>query len=393
VIARSQLRSWDALSCNFVHRLPNSPISKTRAALLIRFHRSPDKDQSRTCSFCIDQPSVSQVFATIMADNQDTINERMLKFSSPAFDPAKTNWSAYISQFEQLCKVKGLGGTGATSPNATNARRDLLLAYVGSEHLEAVSIYFYPDAPNTKTYDQLKTAFNDLYKPQQTVFAARIEFDGATRKKDESFTQFANRLRNISRNCDYGANQDERLRDHFVAGLNHKTVERECRQRWPDAKADNVSVPFSTVFTFALSIERAENEVDSFIAAAEATNAVRKKKSAPSRASGGKKQESDSADTTSDDEGPRIIDPQEECVRCGKQRHVEGQNCPAKKSKCRECQEIGHWDRVCINTGRATLKKAPSTKGRGKGKKVHAVGDQGYERVYDYDDDDDAACY
>ena len=41
-------------------------------------------------------------------------------------------------------------------------------------------------------------------------------------------------------------------------------------------------------------------------------------------------------------------------MRCGKQGHQQGQRCPAKKAKCKECHKIGHFHKVCQSKKRAT---------------------------------------
>ena len=35
------------------------------------------------------------------------------------------------------------------------------------------------------------------------------------------------------------------------------------------------------------------------------------------------------------------------CMRCGKPEHQPGQKCPAKNAKCKDCQKIGHFHKVC----------------------------------------------
>ncbi|KAG8239366.1 hypothetical protein J437_LFUL019119 [Ladona fulva] len=115
----------------------------------------------------------------------EAIAKQMCKFSF--HDKEKLTWDSYIFQFEQMCRVK--------------------------EHLEAVRNFFYPNEVNTKTYEQVKEAFQSLYKPELTIFAARMEFNAAIHQDGEILTQWANRLRNLIRSCDYSNALDEQLRD------------------------------------------------------------------------------------------------------------------------------------------------------------------------------------
>ena len=41
------------------------------------------------------------------------------------------------------------------------------------------------------------------------------------------------------------------------------------------------------------------------------------------------------------------------CMRCGKPDHQPGQKCPAKNVKCKDCDKIGHFHKVCQTKERA----------------------------------------
>ena len=40
-------------------------------------------------------------------------------------------------------------------------------------------------------------------------------------------------------------------------------------------------------------------------------------------------------------------------MRCGKHEHQQGQKCPAKNAKCKECHKIRHFHKVCQSKARA----------------------------------------
>ena len=42
------------------------------------------------------------------------------------------------------------------------------------------------------------------------------------------------------------------------------------------------------------------------------------------------------------------------CMRCGKPEHQQGEKCPAKNAKCKECHKIGHFYKVCQSKKRTT---------------------------------------
>ena len=40
------------------------------------------------------------------------------------------------------------------------------------------------------------------------------------------------------------------------------------------------------------------------------------------------------------------------CVRCGRPEHEQGEKCPAKNAKCKDCHKIGHFYKVCQSSKR-----------------------------------------
>lgn len=161
---------------------------------------------------------------------------------------------------KKMCKVKGLDQVMEIS---AEARRDLLLAYVGATTLTAARNYFYPQDLDTVKYEELKKGLKQMLKPLVTIFAARMTFEQLTRNEGETFLEFSTRLKEVSRHCDYAENLDERLRDRFVGGIRHEKAEMEIRERWPDGKepSSKKKVTFQEVINLVVPIEGAEAEV------------------------------------------------------------------------------------------------------------------------------------
>ena len=40
------------------------------------------------------------------------------------------------------------------------------------------------------------------------------------------------------------------------------------------------------------------------------------------------------------------------CMRCGRPEHQQGEKCAAKNAKCKDCQKIGHFYKVCQSSKR-----------------------------------------
>jgi len=41
------------------------------------------------------------------------------------------------------------------------------------------------------------------------------------------------------------------------------------------------------------------------------------------------------------------------CLRCGKPKHLKGEKCYAENAECRSCKGNGHFEKVCVKSGKA----------------------------------------
>ncbi|KAG8239253.1 hypothetical protein J437_LFUL010643 [Ladona fulva] len=100
----------------------------------------------------------------------EAIAKRLCKFSFHGLDKENSTWDSYIFQFEQMCRVKGLGDADI---EMANARRELLLAYVAAEHLEALRNFSQTSKRQkwewTEVHEQAFQKAKDLLPSQATV--------------------------------------------------------------------------------------------------------------------------------------------------------------------------------------------------------------------------------
>lgn len=75
---------------------------------------------------------------------------------------------------------------------------------------------------------------------------------------------YANRLKELSKDCKYDNLLERQLRDRFATGLNHTALEIDRRQRPDLLEKDEtgklIEVTFQQLFTFAQSREIAESD-------------------------------------------------------------------------------------------------------------------------------------
>ncbi|XP_054287580.1 uncharacterized protein K02A2.6-like [Macrosteles quadrilineatus] len=258
-------------------------------------------------------------------NNKEEVRKRMEKFSIEPYDE-KLNWEDYEAHFQLMCKVKGLGDD---SNETEEARRDLLLAYVGPVPLKKVSNFVLPrqiyDIPMTELID----TFWCVYKPSKTIFAARLDFEKCVRGNDESFSNFVLRLKELASYCKYDRYFEERVRDRFAGGVNFPQFEVEIRQRWPEGiNKDGSRLTLNELVDLAEAMDRAKREMNILEEAMPVINKVHNYD---------KKNRSLAKETYSHST--------EDCNQCGLVHSEEF--CPAQKSKCFSCGKQGHFSRQC----------------------------------------------
>ncbi|XP_054259280.1 uncharacterized protein LOC128984022 [Macrosteles quadrilineatus] len=266
----------------------------------------------------------SQYKSVIDCSNMSCIQDRMSRFSFKEYNSEQL-WEDYIARFELTCRVKGLGGADSEEQAA---RRDLLLANIGEEHLRALSDQMYPRAWEECTYYEVKEEANRLFKPTRTLFATRFEFERAIRKDGETFILFYNRLKSLARSCKYGDSLDERVRDRFAVGSNCPEFEVEVRQRWPEGVDNRGELVKSTVvLELAQSMERAREEVSKHACKNEifkVSDSKEKRKPEVQKSNGFNR-----------------------CYRCGFTHDPSEDRCPAISAVCKKCSKRGHFARMC----------------------------------------------
>ncbi|XP_061705289.1 uncharacterized protein K02A2.6-like [Cydia pomonella] len=249
-------------------------------------------------------------------------------FKSDKFNPDDTAVEKFIDYFETKCKLWG--------EDARNIQKELLFTCLSPEIFHEIKVALTPHFEDS-TYADVRNKLMDLFRIKRTRYRALTDFWNCIRKENESMEHYANRLKEISKDCGYSDDLLERqLRDRFATGLNHEQLQIDLKQKWPDLQdiqeGKMKEVTFSQIFSVAQSRERAEGDTD--------TQANVNKI----------KRNSKSYQNTS----PRKLRTHQ-CLRCGEpERHPLNQ-CTAKTHTCKQCNTPGHFEDCCIKSGKACL--------------------------------------
>ncbi|KAK9686490.1 Reverse transcriptase (RNA-dependent DNA polymerase) [Popillia japonica] len=291
----------------------------------------------------------SQNVSASQSDSTEIEVKSIIKnFKCEKYD-SNTAAETFIDYFEAQCRMRGLENK-PDNVNFLNAKLTLTLN------------------------DKRTKKFLSLFQIKTTRFKALTNFWNCTREKHQTFENYANKLKEIAQYCGYeGEMLDRQLRDRFATGLNHKRLEIELKQKWPDLKTviDNNEreVPFVQVFAVAQAREAAEkdyyDENDTNVHKIKTKNTYENKR-----------------------KSQIFILNNKQCKRCGKFKHLNN-SCAAFSHTCKECNKKGHFEKLCIKTGKA---KQLSTANQSKPKssstdrRVHKMksddSDNEYEEIF-----------
>lgn len=166
------------------------------------------------------------------------------KFSFAEFSPAKDDIRYYFRRFELELRVFGI--------TKDTDKRDLLLRCIGSHLFKLVNDNFDPTPPDEKGYNDIKTFFEQYFKPSTNIHAERTKFSQRFRHNGESISEFVSSLRTLAVNCKFKNTLDERLRDQLILGINDSHIQEHLFREHSEESAT-----FNDVEKSALNYESA----------------------------------------------------------------------------------------------------------------------------------------
>ena len=110
------------------------------------------------------------------------------------FNPESEDIESYLERLQEYFIAYDIKN------DADNAakRRAILLTSIGSGAYRVIRDLSFPDAPNTKTFDQLATPLRGHYKPTRLKVAERYRFHSASQKPGQSIVDFVRELKKLA---------------------------------------------------------------------------------------------------------------------------------------------------------------------------------------------------
>ena len=94
------------------------------------------------------------------------------------FQPRLGRYESYLERLQEYFIAYDVKSDTETAAK----RRAILLTSIGSNTYRVLTDLSYPDAPNTKTFDQLATLLRSHYKPTRLKVAERYRFRSASQR-------------------------------------------------------------------------------------------------------------------------------------------------------------------------------------------------------------------
>ena len=95
-----------------------------------------------------------------------------------------------------------------------------------------------PEKPSEQTFERLQQTLTNNYKPQRIIIAERLffksrvefiqrfRFNKRNQGDNESLADYSVALKQLASSCEFGAFLNEAMRDRFVCGLRHESIQK-----------------------------------------------------------------------------------------------------------------------------------------------------------------------
>ena len=260
-------------------------------------------------------------------------------------------WQRWLKSFSVYADSKGLLIQVDKADNKIQ-RRALLLHSAG----EAVQEIFetLPDTGEAKDYEKAVKALNDYFIPKVNSTYQNHLFRSMEQEDGETVAQFVTRLRHVVKDCDYGDQADNQIRDQVL----QRCKSHELRKKLLE-KGEHLTLEL--LLSTAANHERVRSQLENMEGKKD-VNFVRDKQ---------------------EDKGKESA--KRACYRCGKVGHFgRDPECPAKGKTCHKCGGADHFSPQCKTKTAKPPKprREEKTKGRKTKKSVRYVRSERDEDEY-----------
>ena len=210
------------------------------------------------------------------------------------------------------------------------------LIYAMGDQADDILHSFALSEENRKSYQMVKSKFDDHFVKRQNVIFERAKFNRRIQEGGESVDTFITALYSLAEHCGYSELHDEMIRDRIVVGIRNSALSEKL-QLDPRLTLDSAisQVRQSEAIKQQQPLLRG-GKPDTPV------GAVHKGRGGPRAYRG-----SGSYNTPTSHKQPQDV-----CPWCGRRPAHSKAQCPAKDQLCNNCHKRGHYKSVCRSTAK-----------------------------------------
>ena len=142
----------------------------------------------------------------------------------------------YSERLNAYVIAHNIGQVAADASKAAKREADkkkvtVTISLIGKTAYRTLKDLYIPDLPADKTYDQLTEILKNYYKPKVLEAAETYRFHHTVQSESERVTEYANKLKRLAMNCNFGPYLTRALRDQSVGGVRSQTTKKTLLQK------------------------------------------------------------------------------------------------------------------------------------------------------------------
>ena len=237
-----------------------------------------------------------------------------------------SDWEKWLSRFKRYREVSELFLKEPQYQVST-------LIYLMGEEAEQLLLSLQLTDTELQNFDTVIAKITQFYTPKVNIIYERAKFNSRIQQEGESIDTFVADLHHLAKSCKFGSLQDELVRDRIVIGILDKKLSEQLQL---DDKL-TLQKCIERVMQSAM-IKEQQTTLKKVI---EIDNLNKPTHSGSKNFNSKKFSHSKNFQKKFNNNKPEHFDLP--CKKCNNKMHFVQGKCPAEKSKCRNCHNIGHW--------------------------------------------------
>ena len=142
------------------------------------------------------------------------------------------DFTDYSERLNSYFVANNIGQVTADASDTAKREADkrkvaVTISLIGKQTYSTLTDLCLPNLPAEKTYDQLTEILKGYYKPKVLEVAESYRFHHTLQSENETVTEYANKLKRLALNCNFGTYLTRALRDQFVEGVKSQATKKK----------------------------------------------------------------------------------------------------------------------------------------------------------------------